>query len=127
MRPLDIGVKKEGNALRPCTSKYLRAEGGLPYPMLRRRGDPGFHRISWDDALGIAARRVRTSPPDRIAVFVTSRGMTNESYYVAGKVARFLGTNHNDNSSPPRHSPTTTRPKDTLGVAAATRSYTDWV
>src|SRR5438093_13698340 len=51
--------------------------------------------------------------------------MTNESYYVANKVARFLGTNHIDNSSRPRHSPSTTGLKDTIGVAASTCSYTD--
>src|SRR2546430_13677208 len=108
MAPHDIGSVEDVNLLLSMSSKNRRPLGRLPYPMLRRRGDPGFHRISWDDALGIAARRVRTSPPDRIAFFVTSRGMTNESYYVAGKVARFLGTNHIDNSSRPAHSPSTT-------------------
>jgi molybdopterin-dependent oxidoreductase alpha subunit len=53
--------------------------------------------------------------------------MTNESYYVASKVARFLGTNHVDNSSRPCHSPSTTGLKDTLGVAASTCSYSDWI
>src|SRR5437879_3615645 len=84
-------------------------------------------RTAWDEAFGIAARRIRTAPPDRIAFFVTSRGMTNESYYVANKVARFLGTNHIDNSSRPCHSPSTTGLKDTIGVAASTCSYTDWI
>src|SRR5438132_1094666 len=127
MGPLDIGILEDVGRLRSVSSKDLRALGRLPYPMLRRRGDPGFHRISWDEALGIAARRIRTAPPHRIAFFVTSRGMTNESYYVANKVARFLGTNHIDNSSRPCHSPSTTGLKDTIGVAASTCSYTDWI
>src|SRR5256712_10333013 len=127
MGPPDIRVLEDVNALRSMSSKNLRALGRLPYPMMRRRADAGAHRIYWEDALGIAARRVRTSPPDRIAFFVTSRGMTNESYYVAGKVARFLGTNHIDNSSRPCHSPSTTGLKDTIGVAASTCSYTDWI
>jgi len=127
MGPLDTRILEDVGRLRSVSSKDLRALGRLPYPMLRRRGDPGFHRISWDEALGIAARRIRTAPPDRIAFFVTSRGMTNESYYVANKVARFLGTNHIDNSSRPCHSPSTTGLKDTIGVAASTCSYTDWI
>src|SRR6266480_1560323 len=105
----------------------LNTIGPLAYPMLRRRGDRGFHRISWDEAFGIAARRIRATTPDRLAFFVTSRGMTNESYYVASKAARFLGTNHIDNSSRPCHSPSTTGLKETIGVAASTCSYTDWI
>ena len=39
--------------------------GRLPYPMLRRRGDPGFRRISWDEALDprrrACARRTRSA------------------------------------------------------------------
>src|SRR2546421_9443731 len=127
MGPLDIRILEDVQSLRSVSSKDLRALGRLPYPMLRRRGDPGFHRISWDEAFGIAARRIRTAAPDRIAFFVTSRGMTNESYYLANKVARFLGTNHIDNSSRPCHSPSTTGLKDTIGVAASTCSYTDWI
>jgi molybdopterin-dependent oxidoreductase alpha subunit len=127
MGPLDIRVLEDVDLLRSTSSKELRALGRLPYPMLRRRGDRGFRRISWDEALGIAARRIRAAPPERIALFVTSRGMTNESYYVANKVARFLGTNHIDNSSRPCHSPSTTGLKETIGVAASTCSYTDWI
>src|SRR5437016_6807535 len=127
MGPLDTRILEDVEPLRSLSSKGLRALGRLPYPMLRRRGDRGFHRISWDEALGIAARRIRATTPDRLAFFVTSRGMTNESYYVAGKAARFLGTNHIDNSSRPCHSPSTTGLKDTIGVAASTCSYSDWI
>src|SRR6267143_2014301 len=127
MGPLDIRILEDIASLRSLSSRDLRALGRLPYPMLRRRGDKGFRRISWDEALGIAARRIRATTPNRVAFFVTSRGMTNESYYVANKVARFLGTNHIDNSSRPCHSPSTTGLKDTIGVAASTCSYTDWI
>src|SRR5439155_1651602 len=111
--PLAHRILEDVEPLRSVSSKDLRDLGRLPYPMLRRRGDRGFHRISWDEALGIAARRIRATTPDRLAFFVTSRGMTNESYYVASKVARFLGTNHIDNSSRPCHSPSTTGLKET--------------
>ena len=113
--------------LRTKSSKELRELGRLPYPMVRHHGDRGFRRIPWEDALQFAARRIRATSPDRLAFFVTSRGMTNESYYVANKVARFLGTNHIDNSSRPCHSPSTTGLKDTIGVAASTCSYSDWI
>src|SRR5207245_1775503 len=104
MGPLRIRPLQDVDPLRSKSSKELRELGRLPYPMVRHRGDRGFRRISWDDALQFAARRIRATSPDRLAFFVTSRGMTNESYYVANKAARFLGTNHIDNSSRPCHS-----------------------
>ncbi len=127
MGPLDISFLQDVETLRSKSSKKLREMGRLPYPMVRRRGDPGFHRISWDEAMKIAAARLRHTTPDHLAFFITSRGMTNESYYVANKVARFLGTNNIDNSSRPCHSPSTTGLKDALGVAASTCSYSDWI
>ena len=52
--------------------------------------------------------------------------MTNEIYYVAQKVARFLGTNNVDNAARLCHSPSTGAMKHALGVAATTCSYKDW-
>ena len=127
MGPLDDRLLEDVEPLRSESSKDLRELGRLPYPMIRRRGDRGFRRISWDEAMQVAAQRIRATTPDRVAFFITSRGMTNESYYVANKVARFLGTNHIDNSSRPCHSPSTMGMKETLGVAASTCSYSDWI
>ena len=127
MGALRIRRLADVNLLRSKSSKQLRELGRLPYPMVRHHGDRGFRRIPWEEALKFAARRIRATSPDRLAFFVTSRGMTNESYYVANKVARFLGTNHIDNSSRPCHSPSTTGLKDTIGVAASTCSYSDWI
>lgn len=125
--PLDVRELEDVSRLRALSSRDLRELGRLPYPMLRRRGDRGFRRVSWGEALDLVAARIRKTTPDRIAFFVTSRGMTNESYYVAGKVARLLGTNNVDNSSRPCHSPSTTGLKATVGAAASTCSYSDWI
>src|SRR2546428_12703017 len=127
MGPLRVRRLADVGPLRTKSSKELRELGRLPYPMVRHHGDRGFRRIPWEDALQFAARRIRATSPDRLAFFVTSRGMTNESYYVANKVARFLGTNHIDNSSRPCHSPSTTGLKDTIGGAASPCSYSDWI
>src|SRR3989440_8138725 len=127
MGPLRVRRLEDVKELRSKSSKELRELGRLPYPMVRHHGDRGFRRIPWEDALQFAARRIRATSPDRLAFFVTSRGMTNESYYVANKVARFLGTNHIDNSSRPCHSPSTAGLKDTIGGAASTCSYSDWI
>ncbi len=127
MGPLDIDCLKDVQALQDKESAGLRAMGRLPYPMVRKRGEPGFSRVTWDQALGLIAQRIRATDPRRLSFYLTSRGITNEVYYVAQKVARFLGTNNVDNSSRVCHAPSTTGLKDTLGVAASTCSYTDWL
>src|SRR5437762_304257 len=48
MGPLDPRILEDVEPLRSVSSKGLRALGRLPYPMLRRRGDRGFHRIGSD-------------------------------------------------------------------------------
>ena len=106
---------------RPCAgmrNAQLRELGRLPLPLLRERGDRGFRRITWDEAYARIAARIRGSRPRRIAFFLTARGLTNEVYYVAQKVARFLGTNNIDNAARLCHSPSTGAMKRALGVAA---------
>jgi molybdopterin-dependent oxidoreductase alpha subunit len=104
----------------------LRELGRLPHPMVREQGDRGFRRIAWEEAYERIAKRIRASNPRRIGFFVTSRGVTNEVYYAAQKVARFLGTNNVDNAARLCHSPSTGAMKHALGVAATTCSYKDW-
>ena len=112
--------------LRKMSNAELRELGRIPYPYFRERGAEGFRRISWDEAYDRLAARIRTTTPERLGFFLTSRGLTNESYYVAQKVARFLGTNNVDNAARLCHSPSTGAMKATLGVAASTCSYKDW-
>ncbi len=127
MPALDIRHLETVAALRTGNNGDLRSLGRLPYPMIRRRGDPGFRRTSWNQALNFAAARIRSTDPQRLAFYLTSRGITNETYYVAQKAARFLGTNNVDNSSRLCHAPSTVALKQTLGVAASTCSYKDWI
>jgi molybdopterin-dependent oxidoreductase alpha subunit len=124
---LDPGVLQETAPLAIRTSAELRALGRLPEPMLRRAGDRGFHVVSWPEAVDRIARQVRETPPDRMAFYLTSRGITNEVYYAAQKAARFLGTNHVDNSARLCHAASTTAMKSTLGYGACTCSYADWL
>src|SRR2546423_12111566 len=123
-RALDPAVLADVASL-PRSSGALRALGRLPYPMLRRRGEGGFSRVSWDDALELAATRIRASAPERIAFYLTARGLTNETYYAAQKVARYLGTNNIDNAARVCHAPSTGVLKHAIGVAATTCSYRD--
>jgi molybdopterin-dependent oxidoreductase alpha subunit len=126
MPALDPAVLSDVAKLKAMRNEELRELGRLPYPMLRRRGESGFTRITWDDATGLLARRVRSIDPKRLAIYLTSRGITNEVYYVAQKVARFLGTSSVDNAARLCHSPSTGAMKASIGWAASTCSYRDW-
>ncbi|MEP6668874.1 MAG: FdhF/YdeP family oxidoreductase [Chthoniobacter sp.] len=126
MPELDHRLLADAAAMAQLDNQQLRKLGRLAYPMLRRRGDKGFQRITWDTALDLTAEKIRASDPHRVAFFVTSRGVTNEVYYMAQKAARFIGTNHIDNAARLCHSPSGAAMKATLGVTATTCSYRDW-
>ncbi len=93
--------------------------------MRRRRGDAGFSRVSWDEALGALADGIAAAGGDRTALYVTSRGLTNETYYVAGKAARAMGIASVDSAARVCHAPSTVGLKQTIGVAASTCSLRD--
>src|SRR5699024_10335640 len=113
--------------LRKMDSTELRKLGRIPYPLIREPGDRNFRRLSWDDALNRIADKVMQIDPKQLAFYLTSRGITNESYYVAGKVARFIGTNNIDNASRICHSPSKTALARSVGVGASTCNYKDWI
>lgn len=119
-------VLEDLSRVRGLSNRQLRELGRLAYPMLREKGAAGFRRISWSEAIERVAGRIRASDPRRIAFYLTSRGITNEVYYVAQKVARFLGTNNVDNAARLCHSPSTGAMKSAIGHAASTCSYRDW-
>jgi molybdopterin-dependent oxidoreductase alpha subunit len=127
MPAMDLALFEDVEALRRVNSGKLMTLGRLPAPMVRRKGDRGFTRISWDEAIDIAAKGLSAADPKRIGWFITSRGLTNEAYYAHQKAARFFGTNNVDTSARICHAPSTLALTATVGVAATTCSYKDWI
>ncbi len=113
------------DALTRLDGRRLRELGRLAYPMIRHKGERGFTRVSWDAALDVVAQRIRATTPDRIGLYLTARGITNEVYYTSQKAARFIGTNNVDNAARVCHAPSTSALKEAIGVAATTCSYRD--
>ena len=124
---LDVSALSHVGQLTTWSSERLRALGRIPEPMIRRPGEPGFRVITWDEALDRLAGELRSVDPNRLALYLTSRGITNEVYYAAQKAARFFGTNHVDNSARLCHAASTAAMKATLGYGASTCSYVDWL
>lgn len=127
MPAMDWRRLEDVSAFHGAKEADLRRLGRLAVPMVRRKGDKGFRRASWDDAVSLIAERLGGLDPHRVAWYVTSRGLTNEAYYAHQKVARFIGTNHIDNSARLCHAPSTFGLNSTVGCAATTCSYSDWI
>lgn len=119
---IDDGALADVDALRAMDGAALRDLGRLAHPMRRRRGDRGFTAISWDEAYSSIASRW---DGDRTAIFLTSRGVTNETYYVCGKAARALGVASVDSAARVCHAPSTVALKEAIGAAATTCSFAD--
>lgn len=127
MGPLDPAKLADVSHLQHLTNQQLHELGRLPYPMRRRKGEPGFTRITWEEAEERIADQIWLTPPERQAYYVTARGTVNETYYMVQKVARFVGTNHVDNASRICHAPSGAAMKESLGIGASSCSYADWI
>lgn len=125
MGPARPGALADVGSLRALSGAGLRGLGRLAWPMVRRRGERGFTRVSWDDALDLVAGRIGEAGPDRFGVYLTSRGLTNEVYYAAQKAVRVMGSNNVDNAARVCHAPSTAVLKRSVGAAATTISYGD--
>jgi molybdopterin-dependent oxidoreductase alpha subunit len=121
----DPAVLADVDALSARSSTELRAMGRLGHPMRRRAGERGFTRITWDDAMTSIAGAISRAGGDRTAIYLTSRGVTNEVYYAAGKAARAMGIASVDNAARLCHAPSTVALKDAIGAAATTCSFPD--
>ncbi|NJM73981.1 MAG: FdhF/YdeP family oxidoreductase, partial [Scytonema sp. RU_4_4] len=127
MPAFDPAILADVSQLQTKTSAELRDLGRLPYPMIRQRGEKGFRRVNWDEALEVIASHIRATTPDRLSFYITSRGTVNETYYATQKAVRAMGTNNIDNAARICHSPSTAGLKGSIGAAATTCSYKDWI
>ena len=122
---LEPVVLSDVELLRQRTGAQLRSMGRLGHPMRRRRGDSGFRQITWDEALAALSSAIAKAGGERTGLYLTSRGITNEVYYTAGKAARALGIAGVDSAARVCHAPSTLGLKHTVGVAATTCSLRD--
>jgi molybdopterin-dependent oxidoreductase alpha subunit len=95
--------------------------------LLKKAGEHTFRRIGWDEATSIVATQLAAADPDRVGFFLTSRGLTNETYYLTQKLARIAGTPHVDSCARLCHAASGVGLKQTLGWGAPTISLSDLV
>lgn len=127
MPAMDTKWLEDVSAMQKLSSVELRKLGRIPFPLSRKPGENKFTRITWNEALNRIAHKIKGINPKQLAFFLTARGITNEVYYTAAKMARFLGTNNIDNASRICHSPSKTALKRSLGIGASSCNYQDWI
>ncbi len=127
MTALDTALLRDVARLRKLDPEKLRSLGRLPCPMIRRHGDRGFERATWDEAFSLVSKALHETSPHQMGFFATSRGVTNEVYYVFQKLARVLGTNNVDLCSRLCHAASVSGLKATLGFGAPTCSLSDFI
>ncbi|MGC8645762.1 MAG: formate dehydrogenase subunit alpha [Thermoplasmata archaeon] len=102
---------------------YNFSQDRLKHPLVKVDGE--FRKVSWEEALEYASRRLRDIiskyGPDSVA-FQSSAKCTNEENYLMQKIARLTGTNNIDHCARSCHSPTVVGLISTIGAGAATGS-----
>ena len=106
---------------------FVNSSDRLTKPLIRDGGK--FREASWDEALGLVARRLAEikarSGPDSLA-FISSSKCTNEESYLMQKLARaVIGTNNMDNCSRYCQAPATMGLFRTVGYGGDSGSIKD--
>ena len=106
---------------------FVNSRDRLTKPLIREGGK--FREASWDEALGLVARRMTeiktANGPDSLA-FISSSKCTNEESYLMQKLARaVIGTNNMDNCSRYCQAPATTGLWRTVGHGGDSGSIKD--
>jgi formate dehydrogenase major subunit len=96
-------------------------------PLLRESTDQPWREVSWEEAIGFTARRLREIQtehgPGSIGAITSSR-CTNEEVYVVQKMVRAaFGNNNVDTCARVCHSPTGYGLKRTFGTSAGTQDF----
>jgi molybdopterin-dependent oxidoreductase alpha subunit len=127
MGPIPDAALGDLERLRAMSNEELHHLGRVPAPLVRRRGDRGFSKISWAEAERLAAGALAATPGERQAFFVSSRGLTNEAYYAIQKLARVAGTPNVDSCARLCHAASASGLKATIGWGAPTCSLSDMI
>lgn len=106
---------------------YANHSDRILSPMIRDKIEDPWREVSWDEALGFAAQKMRglqeTYGQKSIGVITSSR-CTNEETYLVQKLARAVfGNNNTDTCARVCHSPTGYGLGQTFGTSAGTQDF----
>ena len=127
MRVIPASRLHRSDGLSGMSNEQLHQLGRIPYPMIRKNGEDKFTKISWDEATALIANKIKSSDPDRRGMFVSSRGLTNEAYYMLQKLWRIGGSPHIDSCARLCHAASGVGLGQTIGYGAPTISLSDLI
>jgi molybdopterin-dependent oxidoreductase alpha subunit len=110
--------------LRSLSSRELEWCGRLTQPVFAGPGDTHYRVISWDEALGRVADKLRATPPDSTFFYASGRS-SNEAGFLLQLFARLYGTNYVNNCSYYCHQASGVGLGRTLGTGTATVTLDD--
>jgi len=119
----------KGSTLHLTASAPVTLQTRLLQPMQRLQRGAAPQNVSWDHALGVAARTfertIQKHGPDSVGFYVSGQLLT-EDYYVFNKLAKgLIGTNNIDTNSRLCMSSAVAGYKKTLGADAPPACYDD--
>jgi len=129
MTPDKAGRANEGHA---CIKGrfafgYATHKDRITSPMIRDSIDDPWREVSWDEAIGYTAERLRAIQDkygsDSIGGITSSRCTNEETYLVQKMVRAAFGNNNVDTCARVCHSPTGYGLKTTLGESAGTQAF----
>ena len=120
--PVLLGRRRHAHRSKRCAAAHPRPPRAPDAPAPRRAGVHAHQLGRGALRRGELDRQGRRRP---FALYLTSRGLTNETYYVAGKAARALGIASIDSAARVCHAPSTLGLRQTIGAAASTCSLRD--
>ena len=110
--------------LRERSAAELRGLGRLAFPMVRRRGERGFSRVSWEEALDLAAAGL-AAPGARQGWMAGRERLTNEAAYALSLAIERTGSPNLACVGGGTLTATRASLKPALGAAFATGTFAD--
>jgi molybdopterin-dependent oxidoreductase alpha subunit len=110
--------------LRTLSPRELESCGRLVDPVYAGPGDTHYRVVTWDEALGLVASRLKASDPAR-SFFYSSGRSSNEAGFLLQLFARVFGTNNVNNCSYYCHQASSVGLASSLGTGTATVQLED--
>lgn len=111
--------------LRTWRPRELEAAGRLTEPLRYDAGLDRYVAIGWDEALRLAAERLRALDPKRVS-FYTSGRSSNEAAFLWQLLVRAYGSSNLPDSSNLCHEPSGLAMKQQIGVGKGTAQLADF-
>ena len=112
--------------LRGRTEYWLGMQGRLTEPLYKPADEDHYRPVSWDEALGIVAQRLKSLESPHEAAFYTSGRTSNEAAFLYQLFVRAYGTNNLPDCSNMCHESSGWAMGQTIGIGKATVTYEDF-